>query len=734
MKKRTKKSPKRSKKGNRFTEWLKNHPKVIVIALILAFAGLFYFFILRDLPSPKAIATKTPYSTQIYDRSHKLLYEIYAEENRLPVKLEELPDYVAKATIAIEDRNFYQHHGFSTKGILRAFYKTTFQGNLQGGSTLTQQLVKNALLTQERTLQRKIKEAILTVLTEIIYDKNQILTMYFEQTPYGGTAWGIEAAAKRYFNKPAKELTLAEAALLAGLPASPTTFSPFGAHPELAKSRQELVLDEMVEAGFIGQEEAQKAKEEKLTFAPLGEEIFAPHFVMYVKQALVELFGQKMVEEGGLQVTTTLDWELQDFAQKTVKEEIEQIKKLNVSNGSALITNPKTGEILAMVGSRDYFDQEIDGNFNVTTAALRQPGSSIKPLNYVLALEEGKITASTPLIDAPTCFSVAGQKAYCPTNYDYSYHGITQTRFALGNSYNIPAVKVLALNGLENFLNFCQKLGITTFGDPKNYGLSLTLGGGEVRMTEMATAFGTLANLGIKKPLVSILKVVDHQGKIILNNEETLGQIGERVISPEASYIVTHILLDNNARSAAFGGHSQLVVKDHPEVAVKTGTTNEKKDNWTIGYTPSRLVAVWVGNNNSLSMGAVVSGITGAAPIWNKIISFALEKGALGQEWPIKPEGVVGYSVCSDSGQLPQESGCPTRFEYFIKDKPPKQTLSREKILINKDTGEPLLSWQNEGNTEEQEHPIIRDPVGAIFCLDCPPPSKPAVFSYPLKK
>ncbi|HRR05392.1 MAG TPA: transglycosylase domain-containing protein [Candidatus Woesebacteria bacterium] len=730
MKKR-KKTP---KKITPTISWIKAHLKIVILIVLLVFAALFYFFILRDLPSPKTIATQTPYSTQIYDRHGKLLYEIYAEENRLPVKLEELPDYVVKATIAIEDRNFYQHHGFSTKGILRAAYKTIFQGNLQGGSTLTQQLVKNALLTQERTLKRKIKEAILTVLTEIIYNKDQILTMYFEQTPYGGTAWGIEAAAKRYFNKPAKQLTLAEAALLAGLPASPTTFSPFGAHPELAKSRQELVLNEMVEAGFISQEEAQKAKEEKLVFAPLGEEIFAPHFVMYVKEALVELFGQKMVEEGGLQVTTTLDRELQDFAQKTVKEEIEKIKKLKVENGGALITNPKTGEILAMVGSRDYFDKEIDGNFNVTTAALRQPGSSIKPLNYVLALEEGKITASTPLIDAPTCFSVAGQKPYCPTNYDYSYHGITQTRFALGNSYNIPAVKVLALNGLENFLNFCKKLGITTFGDPKNYGLSLTLGGGEVRMTEMATAFGALANLGVKKPLVSILKVTDQHGKILLENEETLGQIGERVISPEASYIVTHILLDNNARSAAFGSHSQLVVEGHPEVAVKTGTTNEKKDNWTIGYTPSRLVAVWVGNNDGSSMGAVASGVTGASPIWNKLISFALDKDNLGQEWPVKPEGVVGYSVCSDSGQLPKDSGCPTRFEYFIKDKPPKQTASREKILVNKDTGEPLLPWQKEENAEEQEHPIVRDPLGAIFCLDCPPPSKAAVFNYPLKK
>jgi len=385
-----------------------------------------------------------------------------------------------------------------------------------------------------------------------------------------------------------------------------------------------------------------------------------------------------------------------------------------------------------MVGSSDYFDQENEGNFNVTTA-LRQPGSAIKPLNYVLALEEGKITAATPLVDIPTCFAVTGQKGYCPTNYDYSYHGAPQVRFALASSYNLPAVKVLALNGIENFINSSSDFGITTWKDPSNYGLSLTLGGGEVRMVDMAVAFNTLANLGIKKPLISILKIEDRQGDILLDNSQILGQEGERVVSREASHIISHILLDNNARSAAFGYSSYLVVKDHPEVSVKTGTTNDKRDNWTIGYTPSHLVAVWVGNNDNSSMSAVASGLTGASPIWNKIMSFVLEKDNMDQEWPAKPEDVIGTSVCNLSGKLPGDSGRETRFEYFIKGKLPERAGSgRETILINKDTNSPVQPNEVAENVEHQEHPVVRDPLGTILCLDCPMPVKAAIIRYPI--
>ncbi len=709
---------------------------IIFAAILLILTVCFYLTILKDLPSPKKLAGETSFTTSIYDRNGTLLYEIYADDkNRSPVKLDQLPDHIKEATLAIEDKDFYHHFGFSIRGIIRAFYRTVFNQTLQGGSTITQQLVKNALLTPERTVSRKIKEAILTLATEIIYTKDEILEMYFNQTPYGGTAWGIEAAARRYFEKPAADLNLAEAALLAGLPASPTTYSPFGAQPQLAKNRQEMVLNSMIEADFISEEEANQAKEEKLTYAALKEPILAPHFVMYVKEQLVDMFGQKQVEQGGLQVITTLDWEIQQHAQQIVSEEIEKTTQYNVTNGAALVTNPRTGEILAMVGSRDYFDQEIEGNFNVATTALRQPGSSIKPINYAIALDKGKITAATPLIDAPTCFAQTGLKTYCPSNYNNSFNGLVQVRFALGNSFNIPAVKVLALNGLETFIEEAKKFGITTFTDPKSYGLSLTLGGGEVKMTDMATAFGVLANLGVKKDLAAILEVTDKDGQVLLDNQKTLGQVGQRVISKEAAYIVSHILLDNGARSAVFGSQSYLVVRGHPEVSVKTGTTNNLRDNWTIGYNPSRLVAVWIGNNDNTPMRSVSSGAIGASSIWNKIITFVFGKDDLAEEWLSKPENVVGYSVCSLSGKLPGESGCETRFEYFIKDYlPPTEDNHRETILINKDTGAPVGPGEEVENTEHQEKTIIRDPLGAIYCLDCPNSEKPDLISYPLRE
>jgi penicillin-binding protein 1C len=736
-KKRRRASFLKPKKKPVFSNKRKNPKRSLVVfaAVLLALVICFYLAILRDLPSPKKLAQGTSFTTSIYDRNGVLLYEIYAnDKNRSPIKLDQLPDQAIKATLAIEDKDFYRHFGFSVRGIVRALYRTVFNQTLQGGSTITQQLVKNALLTPERTISRKLKEAILTLATEIFYTKDEILEMYFNQTPYGGTAWGIEAASRRYFNKPASELSLAEAALLAGLPASPTTYSPFGAQPKLAKSRQELVLNSMVEAKFISEEEANRAKEEKLEFTQLKEPILAPHFVMYVKERLVDAFGQKQVEQGGLKVITTLDWEVQQQAQQTVDEEIGKNLKYNVTNGGALVTNPKTGEILAMVGSRDYFDQEIEGNFNVTTSALRQPGSSIKPINYAIALDKGKITAATPLIDAPTCFVQAGLKTYCPSNYDNSFHGIIQARFALGNSYNIPAVKVLALNGLEAFIKETKNFGFTTFTDPKDYGLSLTLGGGEVKMTDMATAFGTLANLGIRKELNSILKVTDKDGQNLLDNQETLGQIGQRVIGKEAAYIVSHILLDNGARSAVFGPYSYLVVKNHPEVSVKTGTTNNLRDNWTIGYNPSRLVAVWIGNNDNTPMRSVSSGAIGASSIWNKIITFVFEKDDLPEEWPSKPENVVGYSVCNLSGKLPGESGCQTRFEYFIKGfLPPVEGNNRETILVNQETGAPVKPGEEAEHTEHQEKTVIRDPLGTVFCLDCPNSEKPDLIHYPLK-
>ncbi len=707
---------------NKFINFLKRR-KILVGTLSLLI--IFSFYIFYDLPSPTRLGSSTfPASTLIFDRNGELLYEIYADKNRTPIKLEEVPDYVKWATLASEDRNFYQHHGFDFGGILRASYNIIFKQTLQGGSTITQQLVKNALLTPERTIKRKVREFILTYFAEIIYSKDTILGMYLNQIPYGGTAWGIETASQTYFDKNVKDLSLSEAALLAGLPASPTRFSPFGAYPHLAKERQERVLQRMVEDGYISEEEAKKAQEEELEFAQASIGIKAPHFVLYIKGLLVEKYGERMVEEGGLKVTTTLDLDLQDFAQQTIASEVAKLERLKISNGAALATNPKTGEILAMIGSKDYFDEDIDGNVNVTLMS-RQPGSSIKPLNYGFALDRRLITLTTPINDVPTCFSVAGQKLYCPVNYDGTFHGPTQIRFDLGNSYNIPAVKVLAINGVEEFVQKAREMGISTFKDPKNYGLSLTLGGGEVRMIDMATAFSSFANLGIRQDIWALQKVENSKGNTLYERKE---DEGPRVLSMEAAYLVSHMLLDNNARTAAFGPSSYLNVKGHPEISVKTGTTNDRRDNWTIGYNNEILVATWVGNNDNTPMSYVASGVTGASPIWNKIVSYALKDRE--ESWPLKPQGIVGLSVCNISGKLPNpDSPCETRFEYFIQDTLPTEIENTKTFIeIDKTTGQLATDKTPPENKELQEHQVIYDPLQTPFCLDCIFPTEPTII------
>ncbi len=684
----------------------------------------------RDLPSPSQLkdAKNFPASTLIYDRNGQLLYEIYADKNRVPVSLDELPDFLKKAVIASEDKNFYSHHGFDFGGIFRAFYNIAFRGTLQGGSTISQQLVKNALLTPDRTIKRKVREAVLTIITELVYSKDQILEMYFNQAPYGGTAWGIEAAAQTYFNKKAKDLTLAEGALLAGLPVSPTRYSPFGAHPELAKERQKRVLDRMVEDNYLSQQEADQAYQEELVFASRGTNINAPHFVLWVKELLVDEFDEQLVEQGGLKVYTTLDLDLQNFAQTVVASEVAELEDEKISNGAALITKPESGEILAMIGSKNYFDQEIDGNVNITLSQ-RQPGSSIKPINYALGLEKGVITPSTVLNDIPTCFSVEGQKAYCPVNYDYSFHGPSQVRFALGNSFNIPAVKVLVLNGLTDFIDKATEMGITTFKNPDNYGLSLTLGGGEVKMIDMATAFSAFANLGLRKDIWAIDHVADPKGEIIYQHPQTESP---RVLKMETAYLINHILLDNNARSAAFGSNSWLNVKNHPEVSVKTGTTNDMRDNWTIGWTPNVLVITWVGNNDNSPMSYVASGVTGASPIWNKIISHVLEQEK--EDWPPKPETVIGRQICALSGFLPaspsESEGCPTRFEYFNQEFLPAVENLKAFVEVDKTTNELINKDTPPENKELQEKTVIYDPLGSPFCLDCTFPTQ-AQTVYP---
>jgi len=705
-----------NKKKNKKKLWIL---WVVLGILVIGFLA-FLVITLFQIPNPKKLSSGDyDQSSQIFDRNGKLLYEIYADKRRVPVELNEVPDSLKKATLAIEDANFYKHGGFDIKGLIRGLYRTVVEKRLQGGSTLTQQLVKNGLLTPERTISRKIKEAILTVVTEVMYSKDEILEMYFNQTPYGGTLWGVQAAAKGIFNKDVKDLDLAESALIAGLPASPTKYSPFS-YPEAAKNRQVMVLDRMLELKIISQEEYEKAKEEKLNYYVNKTGIEAPHFVFYVKELLTEKYGIQKVTEGGLKITTTLDLDLQKMAEATVSAEVEKLKNYKVGNGATLITEPKTGQVLAMVGSIDYFSNEIDGKYNVTTA-LRQPGSSIKPINYAIGIETGKITAASVADDSPTCFGQENQKNYCPTNYGNTYHGLQTIRNSLANSLNIAAVKVLYLNGLENFVASASAIGLSTFKDASNYGLSLTLGGGEVTMTDMVTAYGALANMGVRQDLNPILKVEDRKGEVL---EKYNYSPGPRVLSRETGFIIQQILSDDGARSMVFGSGSMLKIKNHPEVAVKTGTTNDMRDNWTIGYTQDYVVATWVGNNDNSKMGGLVSGTTGAAPIWNKIMTQLLIDKEIKQ--PTRPAGIVGMYVCNLTGGAVPAEGCESHYEYFKKEYlPQKQSIARQSVLINKDTGRIVVDGEEAPNSEWQEHTVITDIVEAKVCLDCPGPEKP---------
>ncbi|MBU2577833.1 PBP1A family penicillin-binding protein [Patescibacteria group bacterium] len=647
----------------------------------LFLVSYFSFVILKDLPSPEKLAKRDQnLTTKIYDRNGKLLYKIYREKNRTPVSLEKLPTHLIQATIAIEDKDFYHHQGLSLRGIVRATCKNIFNGGKTGGSTITQQLIKNALLSPEKTWERKIKEAVLALLVEKKYSKDQILEMYFNEVGYGGSAYGIEEASQKYFGKHGSELNLAEAALLAGLPVSPTQFSPLGHNPHLAKERQALVLRRMVEDGYITEKQREETLKQEIIIAPQVTEIYAPHFVMYVKDFLVQKYGEKMVEQGGLEVKTSLDLEIQEKVQKIVAEEIKNLQRLHITNGAALVTNPKTGEILAMVGSKNYFDKDIDGNYNVTTA-LRQPGSSIKPINYSIALENG-FTPATLIDDTPITYKVPGQPPYSPNNYDNRFHGKVTLRTALGSSYNVPAVKILASFGVKRMVERGKEMGISTWEDSSRFGLSLTLGGGEVKMTDMAIAYAVFANNGIKIDINPVLEIKNSEGKIIEKNYQ--GKESP-VLSPSITFLINDILSDNLARTPAFGPNSVLNIPGK-KVAVKTGTTQNMRDNWTIGYTPSVLTAVWVGNNDNSSMSYVASGITGASPIWRKIMDVLLKDKP--KEAFIKPEEIKEVTICQLTGTLFCE-GCPSpRKEYFIAGTEPKFSCNEETLRNSTTTAE----------------------------------------------
>lgn len=630
------------KKINDFIDWGGNHTEKMITKLSkygakkLTLAGLIIFFILSgifvlwvatfELPDLDNFSERqVAQSTKIYDRTGRVvLFDVHGEVTRTVVPLDQINDYAEKASIAIEDSNFYNHNGVEPKAILRAVLTNLKEGNLlsgQGGSTITQQVIKNSLLTSDKKISRKLKEWVLAPRLESKLTKDQILEIYLNEIPYGGTVYGIQEASRRFFGKDAKDLTLAQSAYLAALPQAPTYYSPYGNNLEALESRKNKVLNEMLKNNFISKEEFDSASAEKVVFEkPENSGIKAPHFVFWILEQIEEKYGIESVEQGGLKITTTLDWELQQKAEEIVKRNALQNEiSFNAENGSIVAIDPKTGQVLVMVGSRDYFDEKIDGNFNIATTN-RQPGSAFKPIVYAEAFNKGYLP-ETMIFDVPTEFSAtcsSGGDCYNPQNYDNVFRGPMSLRDALAQSVNIPAVKVLYLAGLKDSLNLAKKMGLETLTNVNQYGLTLVLGGGEVRPLDMASAYGVFANDGTKHKTQGILKVEDRKGKTL----EEFKDENERVLPEQTARLISDILSDNRARTPAFGANSYLNI---PGVAVKTGTTNDYRDAWIVGYTPEISVAAWAGNNDNSSMEKKVAGFI-VAPMWNEFMKIAIEK------------------------------------------------------------------------------------------------------------
>lgn len=595
----------------------------------------YFIYLQRTIPDPESIVTrKVGESTKIYDSTGEvLLYDIHGEEKRTVISWEQVPDSIKYATLASEDSDFYNHKGIDFWGVARALVKNIEEvGISQGGSTITQQLVKKALLGDERTLSRKLKEIILTIEIERRFSKDDIFWMYLNQIPYGSNAYGIESASKTFFNKSAKDLTLAESALLAALPKAPTYYSPYGNHPDELIAKKDMILKQMNKLGFITDQDLENSLGKEIKFTPGIEKIAAPHFVIMVKEYLVSKYGENAVENNGLKVTTTLDADLQKFAEESVLKYSKINKEKYKANNAALVAlKPKTGEIITLVGSSDYFDLEGDGNFNVVTAK-RQPGSAFKPFAYAVAFKKGYPDV-TIIHDAKTEFNPNcppdalsekdkyGLDCYSPNNYDGRFRGPVTLRSALSQSLNVPSVKTLYLAGIEDTINLAEAMGITTLQDRSRFGLSLVLGGAEVRLVDLVSAYGVFANNGIRNAWLFIKKVENSKGEVL----EEYKQEPKRVLDEQTARLVTDILSDNNARAPVFGYNNSLFIPNR-EVAAKTGTTQENRDAWVVGYSPSIAVGVWTGNNDNKSMTQAGAGISASGPLWHEFMLQALGK------------------------------------------------------------------------------------------------------------
>lgn len=666
--------------------------KWLVLLALLSCAGLLFlfFYYTYDLPRPEKF-TENPFiqSTKIYDRTGKvLLYNIYGEEKRSIVPFDQISENLKHAVLTSEDARFYQHGGIDVESIIRSVVVnlTDIKSLFTGTSTITQQLIRSVYLSNQRTLGRKIREIVLSIELERRYSKDQIFDWYLNKIPFGENAYGAEAAAQTYFNKPASDLSLAEAATLTALIPAPSFYSPYGSHKAKLLQRKDYILGRMRELGYIDAVQAEAAKKEVINFAGSTTPIKAPHFVMYVKKYLEDKYGENFLKEKGLKVYTTLDWEVQEFAEETIKEADKTNVTFNANNTAMVVIDPNNGEILSLIGSKDYFaksypegcDKKTNGsclfdpNYDVATIGQRQPGSSFKPFVYATAFKEG-YTPETVVWDVKTEFNTScspdgnqvtaanGAKCYNPQNYDGLFRGKTSLRAALAQSLNIPAVELLYLAGLKESLKTAQDLGITTLNEPDRYGLSLVLGGGEVTLLEMTSAYGVFATEGLRTDPVSILKIEDSGGNIIEeNNKEST-----KVLSTQVARQINSVLSDNSARAPIFGVNNALYFNNY-QVAAKTGTTQFYNDAWTMGYSPSAVVGVWVGNNNNASTNKR-TGIGLAAPIWRTVMEKLLTTRPKEDFTPPDPVNVTNPALI---GQTPAEDPPHSILHYVDKKNP----------------------------------------------------------------
>lgn len=664
------------KKRNLKKRWFRELFLIIFSCGIIFLALLISWLATIQLPDFNNFENRTiANSTKIYDRTGKIvLYNIHDNVRRTAVSIKEISPFIQKATISIEDAHFYEHFGFRPTSFVRAAIANISSGGFsQGGSTINQQVIKNALLTPNKTISRKLKEILLSIKLDKELPKDTILQIYLNESPYGGTIYGVEEASLSFFGKKANEVTLTEASYLAALPQAPTYYSPYGKHRDALEKRKNLVLERMFELGHITEQEKIASQKESLVFerdaVNSGK---ALHFVMYVREYLEEKYGVDVVQNGGLRVITTLDYTLQKEFESIVKEgALENTKKFKATNAALVAIDPKNGEIVSMVGSRDFFDKEIPGQFNITTA-LRQPGSSFKPIVYAAAFLLG-YTPETVLFDVPTQFSTLCDAqgnpyrgalpsvCYMPENYDGLFRGPVTLREALAQSLNVPAVKLLYLTSLAKTISLAQKMGLSTINDPERYGLSLVLGGGEVSLLELTNAYGIFANNGNYHKTISMLEIRDKNGNIL----EKADVYEEEVLPSSVTSLVSSILSDNVARTPTFGANSALYFKDRP-VAVKTGTTNDYKDLWVIGYTPSIVIGMWAGNNDNTPIDKKTAGFV-LAPVWRKTMAVALDGKAV-EYFPDPLPNTSSKSILQGVYCLP--GGIHTILSYVIKNDP----------------------------------------------------------------